>query len=220
MQLVCDGNGDAFKDVVPEGMPCYGGVCDGTGQCIPCIIGESTGCSPDESCYESNGGPTCSTCHNEMIDGDETDVDCGGSASGAACPKCELGKQCISNNDCELELCQQGTCCNKNCDGMCRSCNQLGYSGTCTLLPAGTIDPSNPSCVCDLTGDCSSKMANGAPCYIDNDCASGRCYCFNGSCGDISNPNGECRQDVGTSCTDNEVCFTNKCDIFMNKCVP
>lgn len=37
---------------------------------------------------------------NNIIDGDETDIDCGG-----LCSKCELNKKCKKNEDCESDFC-------------------------------------------------------------------------------------------------------------------
>src|SRR5207253_1866743 len=44
-------------------------------------------------------------CTDGKLDGDETDVDCGGS-----CKKCGDGKACISPGDCASGVCTGGTC--------------------------------------------------------------------------------------------------------------
>lgn len=46
-----------------------------------------------------------SDCTNEIKDGDETDVDCGGS-----CPKCAKGKSCSKNKDCNTGYCMNKIC--------------------------------------------------------------------------------------------------------------
>ena len=49
--------------------------------------------------------PGLSSCNNGMKDGQETDADCGGS-----CGKCEIGKVCSINADCESDYCYVQTC--------------------------------------------------------------------------------------------------------------
>ena len=46
------------------------------------------------------GGGQGPTCENKSKDGDETDVDCGGS-----CPPCADGKSCLTHSDCVSERC-------------------------------------------------------------------------------------------------------------------
>ena len=51
--------------------------------------------------------PTTASCTDEMLDGTETDVDCGGHD----CPPCSVGDSCSINGDCSSELlCRNGTC--------------------------------------------------------------------------------------------------------------
>jgi len=50
--------------------------------------------------------PTPLNCLSGSMDGDETDVDCGGS-----CPGCELGLACVVDDDCDTDLvCSSTTC--------------------------------------------------------------------------------------------------------------
>ncbi len=44
-------------------------------------------------------------CANEILDGDETDVDCGGS-----CPACPIGGACEQPEDCADAQCESGSC--------------------------------------------------------------------------------------------------------------
>lgn len=50
------------------------------------------------------------TCNNQTLDGDESDVDCGGTS----CPGCPEGKACRSDTDCQIgcnpQVCVGGTC--------------------------------------------------------------------------------------------------------------
>ena len=50
---------------------------------------------------------TYSTCFDQVKDGDETDVDCGGIACGNLCSR---GKNCSLDSDCLFSLCTNGVC--------------------------------------------------------------------------------------------------------------
>lgn len=54
--------------------------------------------SPDE-------GPSIG-CADKMLNGEETDIDCGGSL----CPKCWPGKVCLKDSDCRSRTCSAGNC--------------------------------------------------------------------------------------------------------------
>jgi len=88
------------------------------------------------------------TCDNVVKDGDETDLDCGGS-----CSACVDGKKCISGSDCESDLCQSGICVENSC------LNNEKDGDETDLDCGGPCDP------CD----------DGKECIIDDDCASGSC---------------------------------------------
>ncbi|MFW6197671.1 MAG: hypothetical protein ACOC5B_02285, partial [Myxococcota bacterium] len=62
--------------------------------------------------YEVVGGgiedaavPDAESCSNGAQDGDETDVDCGGT-----CPSCDTGATCAQGADCLSEICVSGVC--------------------------------------------------------------------------------------------------------------
>jgi hypothetical protein len=61
---------------------------------------DATDTSADAS---ATGGPGCS---NGVLDGDESDVDCGGS-----CPPCDDGKVCNTSDDCESMMCTTDMIC-------------------------------------------------------------------------------------------------------------
>ena len=48
----------------------------------------------------TGGGPDSPECHDGVKDGDETDVDCGGS-----CASCATGQFCASGADCVSSIC-------------------------------------------------------------------------------------------------------------------
>lgn len=90
--------------------------------------------------------PTGPTCTDGFINGNETDVDCGGS-----CPRCGVGKVCQFRRDCTTAYCNEGTCtqCTNDtqCGADCGGCDNgtcvtlLGWVSDCAKCPAGT-----PSC--------------------------------------------------------------------------
>jgi hypothetical protein len=84
----------------PRGTPCTQGgvVCDGQGVCVASI----------------------STCGDGLLNGDETDVDCGGS-----CPPCDLGRGCVQNADCMSGLCCGGVCSDPDSVTTCGNCQQI-----------------------------------------------------------------------------------------------
>lgn len=71
-----------------------------------------------------------SSCSNEIKDGDETDIDCGGSCS--ACPN---NKACSINNDCQSTYCNPNNICSvPSCTDGWRNGNELGIDcgGSCS----------------------------------------------------------------------------------------
>ncbi|MFT3767794.1 MAG: hypothetical protein QM820_20250 [Minicystis sp.] len=115
------------------------------------------------------------TCNDGVLNGNETDKDCGGGAfqGGNACPKCAVGKVCSLATDCSTGLCNGGVCatkpdgaqcglsggdsectsghcvdnacCDTACSSKCQACNVSDNVGTCTNVPMGQAD-SHPIC--------------------------------------------------------------------------
>jgi hypothetical protein len=88
-----------------NGLTCVFGACADT----PGILGDKcyagSECETDE-CGKDNTCQPESTCTDEIANGDETDVDCGG----GECSPCAAGEQCATNADCAMEWCQSGVC--------------------------------------------------------------------------------------------------------------
>lgn len=98
--------------------------------------------------------PPADTCADRVLDGDETDLDCGGS-----CGTCPGGARCASGDDCQTGACDGGVCRAPTCaDGMIN-----GYEAAV-----------------DCGGTCGGCDA-GQRCEFDEDCASNRCL-PNGTC--------------------------------------
>jgi len=106
----------------PQQDHCANGILDGDetdidcgGSCNPCLNGMS--CLTNEDCISGfcNNGVCAEQeqdhCSNNVLDGDETDIDCGGS-----CNPCLNGMSCNTNEDCVSGLCDQGICKEANLD--------------------------------------------------------------------------------------------------------
>ena len=93
---------------------------------------------------EPTATPTSTpSCSNGIQDGDETDVDCGGS-----CPPCANGKNCVQGSDCTSQICSGGRC-------QVPSCSDGVQNGEETDVDCG---------------DGCSPCANGQNCIGDSDC--------------------------------------------------
>ncbi len=79
------------------GLSCNNGVC-GAATCT-----DDTQCNGG-TCDTSNG--TCISCADGIKNGNESDVDCGGTCSN----KCDAGKACTVNTDCANSDCKNGFC--------------------------------------------------------------------------------------------------------------
>ncbi len=89
---------------------CSTGACDEkTLKCVKKTCTENADCKAmtDGTCYlaDDNAG-YCVSCSNGQRDGDETDIDCGGSCSA----KCINGKACLSASDCVNGTCESNVC--------------------------------------------------------------------------------------------------------------
>jgi hypothetical protein len=87
-------------------------------------------------------------CVDRVLDGDETDIDCGGS-----CGACPGGATCASDDDCQTGRCDGGVCAAATCDD-------------------GLLDGFESDVDCG--GGCAACGA-GKRCEFDVDCASGTC---------------------------------------------
>ncbi|MBI4701763.1 MAG: hypothetical protein HY744_11500 [Deltaproteobacteria bacterium] len=86
---VCEAEKCGFTDA-DEGTACSetgGNVCDGHGACVECTKDEH--CTGDDLCDTEDNKCVPPPCKNKVLDGDETDVDCGGKD----CTPCKNGKK-------------------------------------------------------------------------------------------------------------------------------
>ncbi len=229
--LDCAANGKVCDDGVspavcadPGGPTCSDGAknqdetdvdCGGA-TCNACALGQA--CTQNSDCVSNvcdPGSNTCAaapTCSDNVKNGTETDVDCGG-----GCPPCAVGGACMQNGDCVTNVCNPATqtcsamptCMdgikNQNetdidCGGMCGPCAVGQDCTTNADCSSGNCDPATKTCVAMAT--CMDGIKNQNE--TDIDCG--------GVCPDCN---------VGQTCTMNSDCMSNTCNTGgTNTCVP
>jgi len=102
------------NDVCASGVPTHPAATAGT----PCASGGGTVCNGAYACVECISGDQCTSgvcsgnvcqapsCNDNVKNGAETNVDCGG----PTCAKCAVGKTCAVNSDCATASCVNQTC--------------------------------------------------------------------------------------------------------------
>jgi hypothetical protein len=153
---------DGRRDGGETGVDCGGAAAPA----LLCPAGQP--CKTSDDCLSTcNAGGTCDAPGptDGKKNGDETDVDCGGTAA----PKCIVGKACLVNGDCELLACTAGAC----------------------VVPTSTDGQQNGSETdvdCGGPGVSAGGVDYKAPrCNVDKGCAAGT-DCLTGACA----PSGKC----------------------------
>jgi hypothetical protein len=159
-------NGACLPQDCPTSTCAPGAVCD-NGQCVdsPCA---GVLCPTGLSCVR--GACVLTTCSDTTLDGDESDVDCGGS-----CTPCPAGKMCSRFDDCLSKRCEQGVCAQSD------ACFDHLLDGDETDVDCG--GGSCPAC------------APGASCVRFSDC--GSLACDDGRCGGDAGVDAGSGQDAG-----------------------
>ncbi len=203
----CSASGVCVEGACQNGVQDPGEVDVDCGGTCPLACGQGKSCTQAKDCLSgicsaTTGKCIANRCLDTVKDGNETDVDCGGS-----CPtKCATGKGCLSAADCASGICngQTGLCAASQCQdgvkdgnetgvdcggGVCPAC---GNGGSCVSDSdcTGICSPTTKTCVAnhcsdlvqdaDETGlDCGGSLcagcAAGVACNVDHDCASGAC---------------------------------------------
>ncbi len=139
------------------GQPCSPGIAnifDYAGPIPPAALfiegASSEGAELDDVSLAMDQLASFSSCENATRDGDETDVDCGGT-----CPACGDGKACSTPVDCASGNCAGGTCVPLS------SCADGVKNGTESDIDCG--------------GGCPLACAIGQACKQTSDCKSGAC---------------------------------------------
>jgi len=162
--------------------------CNGTGVCVD---QGNTDCSPYMCNATSDACRASCTLNVHCVSG----FHCAG---GFCVPDSPAGTPCVLDSECASTFCRDGYCCNADCGGACRACDNPGVEGTCTNHAADT-DPEDECGTCRLcngTGAC-ENVPNGAD-PLDDCAADPQSTCqYDGVC----NGSAACRQyTVGTVC--------------------
>ncbi|MBM4397099.1 MAG: hypothetical protein FJ087_15590, partial [Deltaproteobacteria bacterium] len=223
--LACTGGGDCVSGICSTGGLCVGTYCEdgrksGTetdvdcgGSCVAdCADGRACGSEQDcqsGMCASVSKVCVASTCLDEFKDGDETDVDCGGSCAA----DCANGLSCATGADCVSAVCSVGSKC---------------VASTCL---DGRKDGSETDVDCG--GTCALDCSNGQGCAGDGDCLSTLCattskVCVGSTCVDERKDGTETDVDCGGSCplkcanglacTSGASCLSGVCSVGL-KCV-
>ncbi|MBI4954590.1 MAG: hypothetical protein HY908_21375 [Myxococcales bacterium] len=150
--------------------PPDGKVCDGAGNCVECI--DHLQCTSPETCDTNAHVCVSLHCTNQVVDEDETDLNCGG----ADCADCVNGKFCNAATDCLSAYCDTSAGGGQGGSGAAGVCAACSSDTEC----AGTE-------WCDLTivgGTCVPKKADGEVCAGPGQCTSGFCPAQDGVCCD------------------------------------
>ena len=129
--------------------------CGGECAAVLPLCGAGSICTTDADCdsYQCDSLHRCSSCSDSLLNGDETDIDCGG----PVCHSCADTQRCDFDSDCSSQ----------NCAGpagghtVCSSCRNGVQDGTESDIDCGT--------------DCPLQCADTSRCYADSDCMSMHC---------------------------------------------
>ena len=158
-QRSCDETSCGFVDAT-AGTDCDDGadskdkVCDGAGICVECNL--PSDCASNV-CDKHQCVPA--GCSDKALNGDETDVDCGGS-----CAPCDNDKICQSGTDCASGYCNEAKLCKP-----CEKDEHCPDADFCDEQVKGA-------------GECKPDLAVGGECDRKGQCTSG--YCVDGYCCD------------------------------------
>ena len=137
-------------------------------------------CASDDCRDDGTCAPAAATCSDALKNGNETDVDCGGTD----CPPCADGATCALSADCSSSVCLDGTCRDPSCtDGEQNNDEtdvDCGGPNSCPRCPQDAncidgLDCLSGVCVAGACAPprCDDGVKNGAE--TDVDCGGPRC---------------------------------------------
>ena len=157
----------------------------GPGLCVYSFASDGTACGQGSMCRR---GACEDHCANFTLDGNETDIDCGGS-----CPGCGLGSSCLAGADCASGICD--TLGSMTCEPANTCGNGTIEAGeACDDGNTGTGDGCNAACL----------IENGSACTLPTDCESAFCamdgFCRPPTCQNTMLDGTETDTDCGGDC--------------------
>ncbi len=215
-------NGAPVQTPLAVGTACANGTtfCNASKTCVACTT--NAGCATGTTCYQETG---CVSCSDGVRNGDETDVDCGGS-----CSPCDDKLACALTKDCKSMKCENGACIScfdvvKNggeadidCGGtsLCLACQgtMCSAQGQCALGFCEDKVCCNMACTapckfCNGTGMCSSEALG----FADPACPPATPVCQGGGC-----VNDMGKNPLGAMCGMNSDCFSGNCQGSPKTC--
>lgn len=130
-----------------------------TGTAGSSAVTGGSGSSPGSG-YAGTAGaaPSAAHCNDDGLNGDETDIDCGG----RACQTCAAGRHCLMGTDCA-----SGICTNQACQAP--SCSDLACNGDETDVNCGgSCAPCTTGYACRIDADCTSGWCKNSICSVPN----------------------------------------------------
>jgi hypothetical protein len=205
---------DQHQDGNETDVDCGGGMCAKCANGLKCVA--DTDCA-SSACDGLSLLCDANQCSDHRKDGNETDVDCGGT-----CPsKCPTGEQCMVDADCVTQacdavahVCDANQCTDKQKDGSETDIDCGG--GTCPTCAVGktcTVNSDCTSSACDaisrtcVSSLCTDQQKDGDE--TDVDCGGGS-YMGMPPCAACAN---------GLKCVADSDCTSNACDAVTLTCV-
>lgn len=135
--------------------------CGGSGACPRCLIGRTCAARGDCAAATDCVRGVCErpTCTDTVQNGDETDVDCGGSCG----TRCEDTRMCVRGSDCRSGVCDSTMRC------AAPTCADMVQNGGETDVDCGGVGTC-PRCaemrMCTTDSDCTSRVCGGGVCRV------------------------------------------------------
>jgi plastocyanin len=145
---------DGFQNGTETDLDCGGAACPDCANGDDCLVDGDCASGYCDLSMMMCMQPTCS---DNVQNGSESDVDCGG----AACPDCPNGDACVVDADCA--------------SGFCNTTTDVCAAPTCN----DGVTNQNETDI-DCGGGTCADCANGDDCLVDDDCTSNMCY--SGAC--------------------------------------
>jgi hypothetical protein len=195
---------------------------------VPEVAPEAPGTEPDAAAVPADAGAPAS-CDDNLLDGDETDIDCGGS-----CAPCGLAQHCNSTSDCGTwPGCDPLLGC--ACDAVTKTCvynhcsdYRQDFGETAVDCGGGECPGCGPQKACILDSDCSRTLPGCSPNGDGCTCDLVTSTCVYDHCFDHKNDAEETGVDcgggcggcaLGVGCEYTQDCLSQACDGLSFTCV-